>query len=178
MRPLKVIKNDELCPKCERKLERWMLRRLHWLNNRNDFTIEYVYLCRNGESPMPSPEWPLFSESESESTDEHRSPPWAEWGSPEDQENEADDEDDDDDDDDEKKDDEQNEVKKKKGEGEEAEMQSPEQKLLSGLWALLCSDWDEEVSEGGESLSATEGVEETLQEEEAPALATVDTEES
>jgi hypothetical protein len=152
MRPLKVLKNDELCPKCERKLERWMLRRLHWLNKRNDFTIEYVHLCRNGESPMPSPEWPLFTESESESMDGHRSPPWAQWESPEDEEDEADDEDDDEN---EKNDDEDNEEKGEEAE-EGAEKQSPEEKLLSGLWALLCSDWDEEVSEGEESFSTTE----------------------
>ncbi|EAQ93040.1 predicted protein [Chaetomium globosum CBS 148.51] len=117
-RSRKVMKLDELCPKCERKLERRMLRNLHWLNDRNDFTIKYVYLYRDGESPMSSPEWPLYTESESGSTDEHRSPPWAMWAALKDDGKEAGDEvDDDDKNDDEKK--------------EEAEEQSPEQKLLS-----------------------------------------------
>ncbi|KAH6650488.1 hypothetical protein F5144DRAFT_608434 [Chaetomium tenue] len=144
-RSRKVMKLDELCPKCERKLERKMLRNLHWLNDRNDFTIEYVYLYRDGESPMSSPEWPLYTESESESVDEHRSPPWAMWAALKDEENEADDEagNDHGGNDDEKK--------------EEAEEQSPEQKLLSGLLELLGEDWGEEFSEGEESLSTAEG---------------------
>lgn len=155
-RSRKVMKLDELCPKCERKLERRMLRNLHWLNDRNDFTIEYVYLYRDGESPMSSPEWPLYTESESGSTDEHRSPPWAMWAALKDDGKEADDEvDDDDKNDDEKK--------------EEAEEQSPEQKLLSGLLELLDEDWGEEFSEGEESLSTAEGKEGTL-EAEVPAL--------
>ena len=44
-----------------------MCRTLHWLKRRwEDFKIEVVYIHRNGEEPMTSPEWPLVTESESE----------------------------------------------------------------------------------------------------------------
>jgi hypothetical protein len=47
MRFRKVLKEDELCPTCEKRLEREMCRTLHWLQPRVDFTTEVVHLYRN-----------------------------------------------------------------------------------------------------------------------------------
>jgi hypothetical protein len=62
----KVLKEDELCPRCERRLEKEMCRTLHWLKPRENFRIEIVYITRNAEEPMSSLEWPAVTDSESE----------------------------------------------------------------------------------------------------------------
>jgi hypothetical protein len=65
-----VLKQDELCPSCERRLEKQMDRTLHWLKRRYDeFPFEVICIYRNGEEPMTSPEWPLVT-SESEGATE------------------------------------------------------------------------------------------------------------
>ncbi|KAL2183990.1 hypothetical protein L209DRAFT_474797 [Thermothelomyces heterothallicus CBS 203.75] len=60
-----VLKDDELCPRCERRLEERMCRTQDWLQDRKDFKTEVIHIYRNDEEPMTSPEWPLFTESES-----------------------------------------------------------------------------------------------------------------
>lgn len=39
----KVLREDELCPSCERRHERVMCRTLHWLQPRTDFAIQVVH---------------------------------------------------------------------------------------------------------------------------------------
>jgi hypothetical protein len=43
-----------------------MCRTLHWLKPRENFRTEVVYITRNGQEPMSSPEWPTVTNSESE----------------------------------------------------------------------------------------------------------------
>ncbi|KAK3300624.1 uncharacterized protein B0H64DRAFT_428657 [Chaetomium fimeti] len=152
----KVMKEDELCPKCERKLEREMLRGLYWLNHRNGFSIEYISIYRNGESPMTSPEWPLFTESESESefTEAQESPGWSSRGDMEDEEDEEE----------EQEEQGKNEEEQKEDEGGE-DQESPQQRLLAALFALLIADSDEE-SDDDEEFSTTETDDEAPEEEE------------
>lgn len=54
MRFRKVLKQDELCPLCEEKLEEEMCRNLRWLRRRDDFKIEVVYIIRGDGSEEQS----------------------------------------------------------------------------------------------------------------------------
>lgn len=51
MRYRKVLKEDELCPFCEERVEEEMCRTLRWLQPRRDFRVEVVSVTRNGEEP-------------------------------------------------------------------------------------------------------------------------------